>query len=380
MARHLHKTFLSIRKPLFFLLLIFLGMIYISAFANAAGQTKEKDSKSKGVPYDTLSIEGIRTEMVYLASRIQDYEARAMDIESALQEVSTSIQEKETQILSQYDLIKSMVGSLVHLSQTSPLLLTLTQNNPNDVVKAGILLKSLLPQLKEKGNVLQQQLAELQRMQNNMSGQRTALDVTRAEILQKQVALGQLYELKAKSMKKQPKIQLEASALQAHSVHELAAQMSQNKQLKRLREAHMGKERAGKVAGTTPVALLNLQPPVHGKVLTTFDHSRKYTPFGRGVVIQTRVHAQVVSPVSGTVFFSGPFRGYGNILILGSGEDHHIILAGLENIHVAVGQDVIVGEPVGEVADADGTPKLYLELRKKTETIDPTPWVIRWNQ
>jgi len=95
----------------------------------------------------------------------------------------------------------------------------------------------------------------------------------------------------------------------------------------------------------------------------------------RGLTFASRSGAQVVALWDGRVEFAGPFRGYGQILIIEHGDGYHSLLAGLERIDATVGQTVVAGEPVGIASSADGKPSLYLELRRHGQPIDPLPWL-----
>jgi septal ring factor EnvC (AmiA/AmiB activator) len=70
-------------------------------------------------------------------------------------------------------------------------------------------------------------------------------------------------------------------------------------------------------------------------------------------------------------------------LIINAGGGYHILLAGLSQIDVQVGQFVLTGEPVGGMSAAaksiepnaqGGGPLLYIEFRKDQRPIDPDPW------
>ncbi|MFD2032980.1 murein hydrolase activator EnvC family protein [Ancylobacter dichloromethanicus] len=61
----------------------------------------------------------------------------------------------------------------------------------------------------------------------------------------------------------------------------------------------------------------------------------------------TRIEAQVASPSDGWVVYAGPFRSYGQLLIINAGGGYHILLAGMDKITVELGQFVLSGEPVG---------------------------------
>ena len=55
---------------------------------------------------------------------------------------------------------------------------------------------------------------------------------------------------------------------------------------------------------------------------------------------------------------------------------YHSLLAGLGRISGVVGQRVLAGEPVGDMGDPDGgEPRLYIELRRDGQPINPSPWL-----
>jgi septal ring factor EnvC (AmiA/AmiB activator) len=125
--------------------------------------------------------------------------------------------------------------------------------------------------------------------------------------------------------------------------------------------------------------------PVSGTVLRGFNANDGNGGQMRGMAIATRQAALVTAPADGTVSYAGPFRGYGQLLIINAGNGYYVLLAGLERISVAVGQFVVMGEPVaqmGQEAKAilvtsgdDATrPVLYVEFRKDGSSIDPAPW------
>ncbi|WP_245986647.1 murein hydrolase activator EnvC family protein [Azospirillum thermophilum] len=77
-----------------------------------------------------------------------------------------------------------------------------------------------------------------------------------------------------------------------------------------------------------------------------------------------------MAPQAGSIMFAGPFKGYGQILIVEHGNGYHSLIAGLGRIDTAVGKRVAAGEPVG-LMPADGSPDLYFELRRNGQPINP---------
>ena len=104
----------------------------------------------------------------------------------------------------------------------------------------------------------------------------------------------------------------------------------------------------------------------------------------KGLSIAARPGAQITAPCDGWVVYAGPFRNYGQLLILNAGGGYHVLLAGMERITVDVGQFVLTGEPVGVmggapqaaslVAVGSSQPVLYIEFRKDGTPVDPSPW------
>ncbi|CAK0754013.1 hypothetical protein CCP1ISM_5480001 [Azospirillaceae bacterium] len=80
----------------------------------------------------------------------------------------------------------------------------------------------------------------------------------------------------------------------------------------------------------------------------------------------------MVAPQDGTIRFAGPFRGFGQLLIVDHGNGYHSLIAGLGRIDTTVGRPVSAGEPIGIVGDpADGVSELYFELRRSGQPVNP---------
>lgn len=115
--------------------------------------------------------------------------------------------------------------------------------------------------------------------------------------------------------------------------------------------------------------------PARGTVVGRFGQSDGVGQVSRGITLATRAGAQVIAPFDGKVVFAGPFRGYGLLLIIDHGEGYHTLLAGMARIDGSAGQTLVAGEPVGIMAQSEGTPHLYVELRQKGQPVNPLPWL-----
>jgi murein hydrolase activator len=104
-----------------------------------------------------------------------------------------------------------------------------------------------------------------------------------------------------------------------------------------------------------------------------------------GDMVATQSAAIVTAPVDASVLYAGPFRSYGQLLILNAGDGYHVVLAGMGRITVTQGQAVLAGEPVGAMGEArvasaaskdvgSGRSELYVEFRKDGKPVDPDRW------
>jgi septal ring factor EnvC (AmiA/AmiB activator) len=124
--------------------------------------------------------------------------------------------------------------------------------------------------------------------------------------------------------------------------------------------------------------------PVNGVRIRDFGAPDGLGGTEKGLWIASRAGAQVTAPCDGWVVYAGPFRSYGQLLILNAGGGYHVLLAGMERISADLGQFVLTGEPVAvmgggpqsaaAVAVGSSQPVLYVEFRKDGTPVDPNPW------
>ena len=120
--------------------------------------------------------------------------------------------------------------------------------------------------------------------------------------------------------------------------------------------------------------------PAQGRRVLSYGDKTQYNRKSEGLVVETRNAAQIVSPTDGWVVYAGPFRSLGQLLIINAGSGYHILLAGMSQIDVQLGQFVLAAEPIGTMASApkgasqQSAPVLYVEFRKDGRPVDPEPW------
>ncbi|WP_086617751.1 murein hydrolase activator EnvC family protein [Erythrobacter tepidarius] len=113
----------------------------------------------------------------------------------------------------------------------------------------------------------------------------------------------------------------------------------------------------------------DLQLPVNGRTLTGFGARRASGLASTGLELAPVAGAQVVAPGRGRVAFAGPYRGFGQIVIIEHEGGWTSLVTGLARVDTAVGDRVIGGSPMG-VAGGGATPVTFA-LRRDGRPVNP---------
>ncbi|MDD9912796.1 MAG: peptidoglycan DD-metalloendopeptidase family protein [Alphaproteobacteria bacterium] len=118
----------------------------------------------------------------------------------------------------------------------------------------------------------------------------------------------------------------------------------------------------------TPSEKQNLVALPHGKPVEGFITQ----PFGEqdGTTILATPGTTVTALNGGAILFSGPFRDYGWLVIVGSSEHEHDIYGGLDYPSVRVGQRIAAGDALGALPNTE-KPYLYYEARRNDQPVAP---------
>lgn len=112
--------------------------------------------------------------------------------------------------------------------------------------------------------------------------------------------------------------------------------------------------------------------PVTGRMLTGFGAPTQAGTSG-GLTLLPTAGAQVVAPAAGRVAFAGPYRGYGQIVIIEHNGGWTSLVTGLARVDVRVGERLVGGAPLGIAGP--GRPTVALELRRGGAPVNPLQFV-----
>ena len=126
-------------------------------------------------------------------------------------------------------------------------------------------------------------------------------------------------------------------------------------------------------APTRAAAPSDFQLPVQGRTVTGFGETRASGSRSKGIVLSPVAGGQVIVPATGRVAFSGPYEGFGRIVIIEHDGGWTSVVTGLARVDVEVGDSVIGGGPLGVAGAKDEL--IALELRNSGEPVNPLDYL-----
>jgi len=356
-------------------------------------------------------LESLRTDRVRLAAALIDTTARVRaaeiqvsEVEKRLDLLTGSEDAIRTSLQARRSVIAEVLAALQRMGR-KPLPAILAR--PDDVllaIRTSMLLGAVVPELRSATEALAADLADLARLRASVATERDTLAAEVATLGAERTRLAALVETRQAAQsaaegslegKRQHAADL---ARQATSLKDLVSRLENDvASARRATEAEADgvRAKAAAEAGKDPARLApaiafadargRMAIPAAGTAIKNYGANDAYGGQEHGLSLATRPQAVVTSPADGWISFSGPYRSYGQLLIINGGGGYDIVLAGLDRTSIAPGQFVVAGEPVGTMGDGSvktaaaialgaGQPVLYVEFRKDGLAIDPSPW------
>ncbi|RUX26287.1 hypothetical protein EOA13_24520 [Mesorhizobium sp. M7A.F.Ca.US.011.01.1.1] len=343
-----------------------------------------------------------------LGQDIEDIGARLEGLKGQEQKIRASL-------MARRDVLAEVLGALQRMGLNPPPAILVKPEDALSSVRSAILLGAVVPELRQQTDSLLADLKEQTRITASIEAERARLTAAVGDQTAEKKRLGMLLEAKQKleadtqTQMAAEKQRSEALAAKAGSLKELIASLEAQADKNR-KAADAAKAAEQKTADrdntSAPAELASLPVPEGNQLAAAAPFSalqgqialpvtgrikRRYgADDGNGAVmlgdmVATQSGAIVTAPADGNVLYAGPFRSYGQLLILNAGDGYHVVLAGMSRISVATGQSVLAGEPIGAMGEArvastsvskngNATPELYVEFRKDGKPVDPAPW------
>jgi septal ring factor EnvC (AmiA/AmiB activator) len=353
----------------------------------------------------------LNQHLIDTGQRVQNFEGELDKTEARMNAIAANEAALRDSLNQRRDVLAEVLAALQRMGRRPPPALLVRPEDALASVRSAMLLGAVVPDLRAAADKVAADLRQLLALRNEMVNERDRMRAELTSLAEEKARVQLLIEEKrdrrAASIDALAEEQRKAAALadQATSLKDLIARME--KEIAASARASAAAEKAAEanrqaaLNGHRPTTLGNadrlapaiafadakglLPRPVNGMIVKRFGDDDGLGARTQGISIATRPGAEVNSPSDGWVVYAGPFRSYGQLLIINAGGGYHVLLAGMERIDVQLGQFVLAGEPVAMMASqrlasavavdvGAKQPVLYIEFRKDGTSIDPAPW------
>ncbi len=344
----------------------------------------------------------LNQDLIDTAARLRNAEVKIDATEARLKPLDADEGRIRVSLEGRRAVIGEVLAALQRLGRRPPPALLASPEDALQALRSAMVLGAVLPEIRLEVDALARDLGALTDIRKKIVAERAMLKTEAVSLAAEQARMTALTAERQKQLAEREKA-LDAERARAgelarnvDNLKDLIAKLEQglDPNSREAREAARSDSRPalsafrdpGRLAPAVAFAALRGQVPipVNGVKLKEFGAPDGASGLEKGISIATRAGAQVIAPSDGWVVYAGPFRSYGQLLILNAGGGYHILLAGMDRISVDLGQFVLAGEPVATMgngshiaailATGSSQPVLYIEFRKDGTPVDPGPW------
>jgi murein hydrolase activator len=269
-----------------------------------------------------------------------------------------------------------LLVALQRLSRDPPPALAVTPDDAAAAARSAILLAGLTETLAAKARALEADLAGLAEVRASLSSRRQDA-IARAETAREagaalETAIAARTEAVARLEADLGAANERLAALDADAedLRDLIAWLEEGPDASPASDPQAAPVSAGSRA--IPLVRGALDWPASGEAIARFGEDDGAGGTHKGVTLAVKGNALVTSPSDGEIVFAGPFGPYRALLILDCGDGYFVLIDGVATPSVVPGQFVLTGEPLGRAGG--GPARLYVELRRGREPLDPAVW------
>lgn len=324
-----------------------------------------------------------------LAARIQQAEADIAGNEARVRLIAAARRELAARLAERQQPLVRLTAALQRLSRRPPVLALLRPGSVRDTMYMRALFATLLPQVEQRTAALKAEIARGRALQQR--AEQAARELRKSEAAFKSrrrslLALETRQRLESREVTGTADREAERALALAEQARDLGALVEDLGRAGELRQAlarlpgpvlRPQRPESAQVlaepAPPVPSSLGSYILPVSGRLVTGFGDAAEGRPRSRGLSLAPRPGAQVVAPAPGRVAFAGPYRGYGQIVIIEHSGGWTSLVTGLARLDADVGEQLVAGSPLG-LAGA-GAPIVTVELRRDGEAVNPLQYL-----
>ena len=356
-------------------------LIEARAQSQAAAERAAKLDAAAGAERDQ-AVKALAQEQA-LAAKVQQAQADITAATARIALVDRLLSDQQQRLAVQQGPIARLVAALCSLAQRPGAVAVMQPGSVADLVHVRAVLGSTLPLVQARTAGLRGELDRNRRLRGDALLAAQSLTDSRRRLESDRIALARLeaeHRLKSQNFTRSSLAESDRAIGLGERARDLVDQMRTTgdaaqtaRALAQLpgplpRPAQPGEVVPGALPWATASAPWRL--PITGRLITGFGEVSDAGVTSRGLTFVVAGEADVGAPAAGRVIFAGPFRGYGNVVIIDHGGGWTTLVSGLGALTVAINQPVGQGALIG-AAQAGDDRRITVELRRKGRPVDP---------
>nr|WP_245405738.1 peptidoglycan DD-metalloendopeptidase family protein [Sphingobium sp. Sx8-8] len=366
-----------------------------SALKAARRQSEEARDRSERLERQAAlardEADQARRRAAAMAARIQQAEADIQAAQARIAIIARLQQAQAARLAAKQEPVVRLTAALQMMAQR-PLALALVQpGSISDAIHMRAVLGQVLPVIRERTAGLRAELDRSRALRATAEQAADSLAQSQQELKQRQAAL-QTLEARKRLAAQDYRANADLESDRALALGERARDIVDL--MDRLEAAGDLRERLAALPGPLPRPARPDQAlapapqsrpgpsapppyrlPVVGQLVTGMGEVSESGIRSRGLTIVTRPEALAVAPTGGRIVFAGPYRGYGQIVIIDHGGGWTTLITGLLRLNATVGDILRQGDPIGNAGP--GRPSITVELRRNGRPVDIVPLIGR---
>ena len=349
------------RYVILFLFSFFIAVPYVQAASelskiNAQIQQTEQQNKKleQQVKTSERDVAKTKKQLVKAADKVSSLEDKRAELAKKIAELDSQRDNIMRDMEKNQKRISDAMGSVLFVASHP----SFDTEDMRKYVLASSVLTGISDVLDEDIVRAENQVRELEKIRDLRENEKEKLDKTVKKYGLEKDKLDQL--LRTRSAQNE-KLKNEQAALKK-KLRELSARAKSISEL----SAGVG---SSEMDADSHFSRRKLNLPVRGRVVVKFGEKTALGLKSDGWRIRTRGDALVMAPADGQVKFADSFRGFGRVVIMSHKNGYNTVMTNLGDINVALGQDVLAGEPIGRMNP--DKPEMYLEVRRGNSAVNP---------
>ena len=333
----------------------------------------------------TNAAERARAAAAALAARIEAAEADITAAEARIRIIEDLRAGQRARLAERQRPVVHLTAALQTMARRPPALALVQPGSLDDLVHVRSLLASTLPVIRARTSGLREEIEAGETLRRQAEVAVAALVRGQEELKTQRFALARLEadrRLRSQALAESALLESDRALAFGEEARDIAALMGTREHQAKVRQSlselpgpmlrpplEGEPPRRSVRAAAEPAYIL----PVEGRLVRGMGEISDAGVHARGLTFDVADGARIVAPRDARVAFAGPFRGYGEIVILDHGSGWTTLVTNLASLSVEIGDNVKKGALLGRAGASD--PRVSVELRRRGRPFPIAPLI-----